>query len=132
MSVNHAHQQYQQLLALERQPLAQQIKASSHTQHQHNLLDQFRNYGGHILYHIATPAYFDYLHRNHDLQAKVAVLNWRLQQPVDAKIDQNYLNNQDTAGLNPYKTGSFEIKQDKFVCIDTPINDHQNIRCVEI
>lgn len=102
-----------------------------------SLMDKYRNYSGWVLNTVADAAYDDYIFRVSDLDAKIAVLNWRLQKPHNADINQAYLEQYDTAKLNPYKTGSFFIKEEsdnqKFLCV--PLEQHsdpRNVRCVQL
>lgn len=95
-------------------------------------LDKYRNFAGWALSQVALPAYDDYINRVSVIDAKIAVLNWRMQQPANANIDQEYLKNHPTAELNPYKTGDFIIKDESFICVPLEIKDHRNTRCVQL
>ncbi|AKE51640.1 hypothetical protein TQ33_0663 [Kangiella geojedonensis] len=105
---------------------------------EYTLLESVRNYVGYTQSLIDLVPYKSYAIRLHDLDAKIAVLNWRLQQPHNAKIDEAYLERHDTAKLNPYKTGSFFIKEEeldkqKLLCV--PLEQHRdprNVRCVQL
>ena len=105
---------------------------------EYTLLESVRNYVGYTQSLIDLVPYKSYAIRLHDLDAKIAVLNWRLQQPHDADINEEYLEQHDTARLNPYKIGSFFIKKEesgkqKLLCV--PLEQHRdprNVRCVQL
>jgi len=141
MILNNYYETTQQYGKLSKLPPHQQVTAKTSDgtiSNEVSFLDKYRNLSGWVLTQIAIPAYDDYMFRVSDLDAKISVLNWRLQQPHNAKIDEAYLERHDTAKLNPYKTGSFFIKQDesnkqKFLCV--PLEQHRdprNVRCIQL
>ncbi|GAA4356954.1 hypothetical protein [Kangiella marina] len=141
MMLNYRYEFVRKYNELSVLPPHQQLKAydtERYTSDEVSLINKYRNYSGWILSTVADSAYDDYVFRVSDLDAKIAVLNWRLQQPHDAAINEAYLEQHDTAKLNPYKTGSFFIKKEqsdkqKLLCVPLDIHsDHKNIRCVQL
>jgi hypothetical protein len=148
MMLNYRHQYvtlYNQLSLL---PPHKQLEAANSEEYKPkevSFLSKYRNYSGWILNEIADSAYTSYIFRVSDLDAKIAVLNWRLQQPQDATIDNDYLKRHGTEQLNPYQTGTFTTKKDTFyrsqakestlketlICINTEYPDPRNVRCVQ-
>ena len=134
---------YNQLSLLPPHQQLEAVKTKKYKPEEAGFLNKYRNYSGWILNKVADAAYNDYIFRVSDVDAKIAVLNWRLQQPYNADIDKEYLEQHDTAKLNPYKTGSFVIKNNasyeesrntkqKYVCVPTQYQDHKNVRCVQL
>lgn len=134
MMTNDYHQQAKKISKFSILPADQQIQEDIKTslKPEFGFLDKVRNYAGTILFRIGSSIYFDYVYRISDIDAKIAVLNWRIQQPANDNIDQEYLNNHPTAELNPYKTGDFIIKDDTLICVPLEIRDHRNTRCVQL
>ena len=141
MILNNYYETTQQYSKLSKLPPHQQVTAKTSDgtiSNEVSFLDKYRNLSGWVLTQIAIPAYDDYMFRVSDLDAKIAVLNWRLQQPHDADINEEYLEQHDTARLNPYKIGSFFIKKEesgkqKLLCV--PLEQHRdprNVRCVQL
>ncbi|GAA0202889.1 hypothetical protein GCM10009123_07680 [Kangiella japonica] len=129
--------------AISRLPAHEQIKPETWEENlpkEDSFLQKYRNYSGWILHQIAKPAYDDYIYRVSDLDAKISLLNWRLQQTPNAPIDQLYLESHSTESLNPYQTGAFIIKADsdnpnvKRLCIERPgrVSDINHIRCIQL
>ncbi|MBV35717.1 MAG: hypothetical protein CMP47_09750 [Rickettsiales bacterium] len=129
--------------AISRLPANEQIKPETWEENlpeEDNFLQKYRNYSGWILHQIAQPAYDDYIYRVSDLDAKISLLNWRIQQASEAKINQPYLESHPTESFNPYQTGAFIIKADsdnpnvKRLCIERPtkIADKNHVRCIQL
>ncbi|PXF63666.1 hypothetical protein [Kangiella spongicola] len=129
--------------AISRLPAHEQIQPETWEENlpeEDSFLQKYRNYSGWILHQIAKPAYNDYIYRVSGLDAKIGLLNWRLQQTPNAPIDQLYLESHSTETFNPYQTGAFIIKADsdnpnvKRLCIERPtkIADRNHVRCIQL
>lgn len=79
-----------------------------------------RNVVGSILSNVAAPAYSDFTARLHDLNCKIVLANY-------------VLNNQPTLPSNPYGSADYGVDREADrLCMQGPFEDSGNLRCIWI
>lgn len=80
-------------------------------------LDRARNWAGAVLAAVGSPNFDSYIARLHDLNAKVVLASY-------------VLSGQSTELKNPYGDSYAIQKEERSVCMDGPLKDERNLRCV--